>query len=77
MRIRRIAVGLVLLAAAWLNYDALSEAFGSGPPYHGRTANMDKWTNPIPHLAVLDILIVGALALTVKFTRSRLKDDAN
>lgn len=58
-------LALVLVAAGvWMNYDALNEAYGSGPPYHGRTTNMDKWGDPIPGLLVLDaVLLVLAAAL--------------
>ena len=46
-----MALGLLACAAAamavlgWINYDLLTEAYGSGPPHYGRTANMDKWTS--------------------------------
>jgi hypothetical protein len=50
---------------SWLSYDSLREAFGSGPPYYGRTVNMDKWHNPIPGLVMLDglALLMGAAAV--------------
>jgi hypothetical protein len=55
----------IIIIAAWLNYSYLAEAFGSGPPYYGRTANMDKWTNPIPTLMATDA--VAALFLVILF----------
>lgn len=50
----------VLLVAAWWNQDVLREAYGSGPPYYGRTTNMDKWDSPIAVLVVVDVLALGA-----------------
>jgi hypothetical protein len=55
----------VIIIAAWLNYAHLAEAFGSGPPYYGRTTNMDKWTNPIPTLMAIDA--AAALLLLILF----------
>ncbi|RIY01426.1 hypothetical protein D3218_08710 [Aureimonas flava] len=64
-RIARTALAFALLTiTVWLNATILIEAYGSGPPYHGRTANMDKWTHPLPSLISLDvvgILVVRAL----------------
>lgn len=36
-----LGAGLCLVTA-WINFSALSEAYGSGPPYYSRTTNMDK-----------------------------------
>ncbi|WP_210270283.1 hypothetical protein [Aureimonas sp. ME7] len=47
----------LLAIAVWLNAATLIEAYGSGPPYHGRTTNMDKWTNPLPWLIPLDVVV--------------------
>lgn len=57
---------------AWLNYQELHEAYGSGPPYHGRTVNMDKWSDPLPGLLMLDgiSLLIGAAAVQM-FRRRR------
>jgi ABC-type multidrug transport system permease subunit len=60
-----ICLVTIVTAAAWINYTNLNEAFGSGPPYYGRTTNMDKWTNPIPTLMLIDI--VAALLLVILF----------
>lgn len=56
---------------SWLSYDSLHEAFGSGPPYYGRTANMDKWHNPIPGLLMLDGLALLMSAAAVQLYRRR------
>ncbi|MCI0335951.1 MAG: hypothetical protein L0226_00095 [Acidobacteria bacterium] len=50
-------------AVVWFNYTHLVEAYGSGPPYYGRTTNMDKWTNPIPILVVIDVIAVVLLVI--------------
>ena len=65
-----IALGLLACAAAalavlgWINYDLLTEAYGSGPPHYGRTANMDKWSSPFPGLLIFD-LVGGVLVLAL------------
>lgn len=58
----RLACLALLAFVTYVNYDALVGAFGSGPPYYGRSTNMDKWENPIPTLIVVD-----AVALVVAF----------
>ncbi|HLK99331.1 MAG TPA: hypothetical protein VK539_02060 [Myxococcaceae bacterium] len=59
-----VSAVLLLAGVAWLNVLNLSEAYGDGPPYYGRTTNMDKWSDPVPVLLVLDavtLAVVGAL----------------
>ena len=56
------SVFFAIIAIA-VTYIALSEAYGSGPPYYGRTQNMDKWTDPIPVLALLDLFCIFSAAL--------------
>ena len=57
-----ILISAILLCfVGWVNYINLVEAYGEGPPYYGRTTNMDKWSNPIPFLLTLNILSVGVL----------------
>jgi hypothetical protein len=59
-----VAVTALLGAAlfvGFVNYDNLVGAFGDGPPFYGRTTNMDKWRNPIPYLIALDVVTVAAL----------------
>jgi hypothetical protein len=71
----RIAFGVALLVLVVLivafNVVNLSEAFGSGPPYYGRTTNMDKWSNPLPVLAGVDLLGVFAVAAYWYFLRQK------
>ena len=61
---------------AWLNYDALTEAYGSGPPYFGRTTNMDKWHNPVPGLVAIDGLSLLVVAAVVALFRRRIAERA-
>ncbi|KXU86189.1 hypothetical protein CI15_17040 [Paraburkholderia monticola] len=69
--IARFLAGVVLLAlvvaVTVFNVINLNEAYGSGEPYYSRTTNMDKWTNPLPVLAVVDgvavIVVVGGFFL--------------
>lgn len=61
-----IVLGVFVIgAAALINYEALTEAFGAGPPYYSRTTNMDKWINPLPQLLLGDLvaLVVGGLLI--------------
>lgn len=57
----------LLLAAAWINFNILTEAYGAGPPYYSRTTNMDKWTNPLPYLIAIDIAVLGLTAIIIRF----------
>jgi hypothetical protein len=53
---------VLILFVGYMNIEAIAGAFGEGPPYYGRTTNMDKWKNPLPLLGVVDastVLIVG------------------
>lgn len=58
----------LLLAAAWINLNILTEAYGAGPPYYSLTTNMDKWTNPLPYLISLDIAVLGLTAIIIRFS---------
>jgi hypothetical protein len=59
-----LASAALIAACAWVNYEALTESYGSGPPYYGRTTNMDKWSDPMPMLVIIDLaVLVAALGL--------------
>jgi hypothetical protein len=64
---------LVAIVCIYINYNNLIEAFGSGSPYYGQTINMDKWSNPIPFLVILDVLVItifyGLLKLYKKYMK--------
>jgi hypothetical protein len=50
------AAAIALIAVlAWASYGIIVESYGPGPPYYGRTTNMDKWTNPVPGLLTIDL----------------------
>jgi hypothetical protein len=49
-----LAVASITAAVVYVNYLALSEAFGAGAPYYSQTVNMDKWEDPTKFLVVLD-----------------------
>jgi len=50
---------LALLAAAFVSYELLSEAYGTGPPYYSRTTNMDKWNDPLPEVLIADVIVAA------------------
>lgn len=57
------AVLISLLGMAlYLNYVSFEEAYGGGPPYYGRTTNMDKWQDPVPDLVLSDGVVIVACA---------------
>ncbi len=60
--------------AAFVTYDNIVGAFGSGPPYYGRTTNMDKWQNPIPYLVVFDSVAVVVTALLARWSVAVLRE---
>jgi len=74
-RSARIVFGVALLAlvalVAAFNLVNLNEAFGSGPPYYGRTTNMDKWSDPLPALAAVDSLCLALVAAYVYYLRRK------
>jgi hypothetical protein len=59
-----IAVTVVLVVAS---YYALMEAYGPGPPYFGRTANMDKWSDPLPVLLLVDSIGLLVACILTRF----------
>jgi multisubunit Na+/H+ antiporter MnhC subunit len=61
--VRSICSIAILVVTIWINYISLAEAYGNGPPYYSRTTNMDKWSNPIPFLIVVDIIAIGIMVL--------------
>ncbi|MBN3724606.1 hypothetical protein G3N92_10465 [Burkholderia sp. Ac-20379] len=73
IRIASVALffAVVVLAVAF-NALALQEAYGDGPPYYGRTANMDKWESPLPILLPADagvLALIGICAAWLRRTR--------
>ena len=62
---------VVFVAGVALNWLLLDELYGSGPPYYGRTTNMDKWTSPWPDLAILDAMLLVVVAGLLFYARRR------
>ncbi len=62
--LRWILAALMIAGAMWITVDMLNEAYGAGPPYYGRTVNMDKWTSPWFALIAIDALVL-LIALTL------------
>ena len=57
-----VSAGL-LFFAAYVTYDNIVGAFGSGPPYYSQTTNMDKWQNPVPYLVGFDLIVLVVVFL--------------
>jgi hypothetical protein len=58
-----------LIFVAYINYDTIVGSFGDGPPYYGRSTNMDKWKNPLPVLLLIDLTMLGIAVLTIRWVR--------
>ncbi|AYZ63201.1 hypothetical protein EGY31_08135 [Burkholderia multivorans] len=64
-----LLVMLVLVFA--FNAINLEEAYGDGPPYYARTTNMDKWTDPLPMLGIVDGAMLVAIGAYFFWIRRR------
>jgi hypothetical protein len=64
---------LLILFIGYMNVDSLIGAFGNGPPYYGRTTNMDKWENPLPTLIAIDIAALLFIYLIGKWAIRQIK----
>ncbi|GEM_PF-1347332 len=72
MRALRWIVAIVALAVAvWISAALLGEAYGAGPPYYGRTTNMDKWTSPWPVVLVAAVVVLAIVAAALFPIRSK------
>lgn len=70
MRKLLIAAAVVVVALlAVLHWSLLQEAYGAGPPYYGRTVNMDKWNSPWPVLVAVDLTAVVVFAVVRGMSR--------
>ena len=56
--IRWMIVAAVIVTAGWIAAMELIEAYGSGPPFFGRTTNMDKWSSPWPTIGAVSAVAV-------------------
>ena len=64
-----LAIAAVVAGCVVLDYGIVAEAYGPGPPYYGRTVNMDKWESP--NAMLIGVHVVGLLlaALLVAILR--------
>lgn len=69
-----IGVTVLLGFAIYVNIDNIAGAFGDGPPYYGRTTNMDKWGNPIPFLVIFDFVVAGVSYFIIRWGLSKLRN---
>jgi hypothetical protein len=51
-----ISVVVVFAVCALRTYASYVEYYGEGPPYYGRTTNMDKWQSPVFGLVIMNVL---------------------
>jgi hypothetical protein len=58
---------ILFMLVVYVNVDAIVGAYGDGPPYYGRTTNMDKWEDPIPTLIVLDVVSIVVIFFVGKW----------
>lgn len=50
-----VLASATLIGLVFINVINLWRAFGTGPPFYGRSVNMDKWVNPWPELLLIDL----------------------
>ena len=67
----------LLIAGLYADYLIITEYYGDGPPYYGRTVNMDKWRDPMPFLALANIILVIVVGIGLKYTKKLRYDQAN
>jgi hypothetical protein len=70
-----VVVVALVTACVYLDYTILIEYYGDGPPYYGRSVNMDKWQNPLPFLAVINAFVVAVVGLIWKASQKKAKGD--
>ena len=69
----RMSVLLLLVLTIYVNYHNLLGAFGNVPPYYGKSTNMDKWTNPVPYLIAMNVVVTILATIFWRFS-NRLDD---
>ena len=68
------AITAVVALCGWASLRVWGEAYGAGPPYYGRTTNMDKWQDPSAQLVWLNgigLALIAGLALALRRSRRR------
>jgi hypothetical protein len=65
-------IATTVAVCAWASTRVWDEAYGAGPPYYGRTTNMDKWEDPRSQLLWLNgsgLMLVAALLVAMRTMR--------
>jgi hypothetical protein len=63
------AVGLLVIFCIYIDYATFVEYYGQGPPYYGRSVNMDKWRNPLLFLVFVNATVLALIGLLSKYFR--------
>jgi hypothetical protein len=61
----------IVAVFGYVNFLVLVEYYGAGSPYYGRSVNMDKWKNPLPFLAFINVLLFAVIGLILKVFKRR------
>ena len=57
----------------YVNVDTIVGSYGDGPPYYGRTTNMDKWEDPISALALLNLVSIAAISIIWRWAYTQIR----
>ena len=64
-------IAVLVILCLYIDYMTVVEFYGDGPPYYGRTTNMDKWHDPLPLLAFANLIVLAVIGLIARtFWRS-------
>ncbi|HKO47313.1 MAG TPA: hypothetical protein VJV79_06300 [Polyangiaceae bacterium] len=66
-----LSIIAVLAVCALHTHATYLEYYGDGPPYYGRTTNMDKWQDPMLELVVTNTIGLACLASAAYWTHRR------
>ncbi len=61
----------VVAACSVFTIGMTTEYYGAGPPYRGRTTNMDKWSSPLLPIVIVNTGGIAAIAATLLVARAR------
>ncbi len=61
----------VVAACSVFTIGMTTEHYGAGPPYYGRTTNMDKWSSPVLPIVLVNTGGIAAIAATLLVARAR------
>ena len=66
-----IIIFILVSGVIAFNGYSLIEAYGSGAPYYSRTTNMDKWSNPVPVLFIIDVVVIIITFYAFRYINNR------